>query len=534
MLGKQTIRRGLHGAYLVLLFFQDVNAQSLSTPLHESTAANTTPSSRATVTPRKERSNLCNFSQLSVCWRPSPPYIMNDTKSGQMKGIFDEAINKIISVCCDQTKNSSWLKYKYEASSFSDLTECMYKDFDIVLPIVPSQVEANPYIMKRSLRLIQPPGIAVIKNGRKLEEEATSNVLKELSQYWTVLVLVVLLSLIFGILVWLLDCRANTEEFPKEFWRGSLEGIWWAFVTMTTVGYGDKAPRFLLARIVSVIWMFVSIILMTYLTAIMTTSLTFGTLTDNKIIDQKTLGALNGSQEYSEGWKEGAMVKQYQDIKDLAEGLAKDEVDGLLLDAFTANYLINNDWQNRRDLRRFERVKILDRLFSIRVFLPLPKEDRRRLEICVRRGSEEYFKTDIAYKYMLPNIDIGQSNPWNQRLYLFRSTEPLFRKSLCLLLGILAAFIVIGLAWELVKRQRMQTFRVNKNGPTRPIEMNALLTRRELKDIVDNIDEVERCLDKILEVKEAYNNLDDCWSAGNESQRESCLITSVGNHSTKT
>ena len=64
--------------------------------------------------------------------------------------------------------------------------------------------------------------------------------------------------------------------------------------------------------------------------------------------------------------------------------------------------------------------------------------------------------------------------------------------------------------------------------------MNALLTRRELKDIVDNIDEVERCLDKILEVKEAYNNLDDCWSAGNESQRESCLITSAGNHSTKT
>ncbi|XP_068738723.1 uncharacterized protein [Montipora capricornis] len=480
MLGKQTIRRGLHGAYLVLLFFQDVNAQSSSTPLHESTGANTTPSSRATVTSRKERSNLCNFSQLSVCWRPSPPYIMNDTKSGQMKGIFDEAINKIISVCCNQTKNSSWLKYKYEASSFSDLTECMYKDFDIVLPIVPSQVEANPYIRQRSLRLIQSPGIAVIKNGRKLEEEATSNVLKELSQYWTVLVLVVLLSLIFGILVWLLvNCRANTEEFPKEFWRGSLEGIWWAFVTMTTVGYGDKAPRFLLARIVSVIWMFVSIILMTYLTAIMTTSLTFGTLTDNKIIDQKTLGALNGSQEYSEGWKEGAMVKQYQDIKDLAEGLAKDEVDGLLLDAFTANYLINNDWQNRGDLGRFQKVEILDRPFSIRPFLPLPKEDRRRLEICVRRRSEQYFKTDIAYKYMLPNIDLS---PW----------------------------LVMTVTFE--NECYNMSHKAHRDERT---------THKErIKDIVNKIDEVERCLDKILELKEAYNNLDDCWSAGNERQRQ--------------
>lgn len=47
--------------------------------------------------------------------------------------------------------------------------------------------------------------------------------------------------------------------------------------------------------------------------------------------------------------------------------------------------------------------------------------------------------------------------------------------------------------------------------------MNVLFIRRELKDIVDNIDEVERCFDKILELKEVYNNLDDCWSDGNES-----------------
>ena len=32
------------------------------------------------------------------------------------------------------------------------------------------------------------------------------------------------------------DSRSNAEEFPRSFLRGSLEGIWWAFVTMTTVG----------------------------------------------------------------------------------------------------------------------------------------------------------------------------------------------------------------------------------------------------------------------------------------------------------
>ena len=28
----------------------------------------------------------------------------------------------------------------------------------------------------------------------------------------------------------------NEEEFPRSFTKGSYEGFWWAFVTMTTVG----------------------------------------------------------------------------------------------------------------------------------------------------------------------------------------------------------------------------------------------------------------------------------------------------------
>ena len=32
------------------------------------------------------------------------------------------------------------------------------------------------------------------------------------------------------------DSSKNPDEFPKSFIRGTLEGIWWTFVTMTTVG----------------------------------------------------------------------------------------------------------------------------------------------------------------------------------------------------------------------------------------------------------------------------------------------------------
>ena len=29
----------------------------------------------------------------------------------------------------------------------------------------------------------------------------------------------------------------NEEEFPRSFSKGAYEGFWWAFVSMTTVGY---------------------------------------------------------------------------------------------------------------------------------------------------------------------------------------------------------------------------------------------------------------------------------------------------------
>lgn len=525
VLRKQRMTENLLSAYFAwFLLFQLIQPQFLSAALNESSAANNTSNVTTTSNPstnnisRKEMQQKCNFGQLSVCWRASPPYIMNDTRSGQMTGIFHDAINKIVSESCngevDERGNASWLHYNYKASNFSDLTQCMRGGYDIVLPILFSQqIEDNGYLRIRSHKLIRTPGIAVIKNGKKLEEAAKANVLDELKEYWTVLVLVVLLSFIFGILMWFLDSHTNSEQFSQEFFRGSLDGVWWAFVTMVTVGYGDKAPRFLLARIVAVIWMFLSVIVMTYLTGVMTATLTFGTLTDNGNIEQKKMGVLDESQEYLEGWREGAIVRQYRDLEALANGFAEDEVEGLLLDAFVASYMLNNDWATRTNSVQFERVKILDRPFPIGLYAPRFKKLHWQLESDLERGIKKYHDRDIyaiAYEYVRSKFnDIGQSSPWNKRLYLFNSREPLFKKCLYVLLGILAALLVIGSVLGVVKRQRVQSFNLDRKGHKMPINMRASLTKGELRDVMESVGEVEKCLGKILELKEAYKKLDN-------------------------
>ncbi len=103
---------------------------------------------------------------------------------------------------------------------------------------------------------------------------------------------------VFGILIWVFERKKNNEEFHGGI-RGIWEGFWWSAVTMTTVGYGDKSPKTIGGRIVSLIWMFTAIIIISGFTAGIASSLTVNNIssTSNKISDFKNqkLGTIEGS-----------------------------------------------------------------------------------------------------------------------------------------------------------------------------------------------------------------------------------------------
>ena len=87
------------------------------------------------------------------------------------------------------------------------------------------------------------------------------------------------LLLIAATLVWLFERHANPEHFNPRPLRGITDGLWWAAVTLTTVGYGDKAPRTRAGRVIGVIWMFAAVVLIALFTAQVTSSLTVTSLT---------------------------------------------------------------------------------------------------------------------------------------------------------------------------------------------------------------------------------------------------------------
>jgi ABC-type amino acid transport substrate-binding protein len=110
-----------------------------------------------------------------------------------------------------------------------------------------------------------------------------SGVLGSLSSAFTPQVLAAIgallgLLLVVGTLIWLLE-RRQKSHFDARPSYGIADGVWFAAVTMTTTGYGDKVPVTTWGRIIAMTWMFASIFLVALFSATLASSFVVHRLT---------------------------------------------------------------------------------------------------------------------------------------------------------------------------------------------------------------------------------------------------------------
>lgn len=151
------------------------------------------------------------------------------------------------------------------------------------------------------------------------------------------IVALALVQLAIGSLVWALERRANPEQFPDKASYGIASGFWWATVTMTTVGYGDKAPKSALGRTVALIWMLASVIIIASVTATIASSLTVERL-DARLRGPEDLhrfevGVIRATT--GEGFlrDEKIVTHDYASADEALAALSTGEIDALVWDA---------------------------------------------------------------------------------------------------------------------------------------------------------------------------------------------------------
>lgn len=191
---------------------------------------------------------------------------------------------------------------------------------------------------------------------------------------WVVLLLLLLL-LFWGLLVWIFERHENKDEFGGSATEGIGSGFWWAAVTMTTVGYGDKSPRSLGGRIVGFIWMFTAIIVISFFTASIASSLTVTQL-DSRVSGPGDLpnvqtGVLTGSATI--GYLEDMNVQPvtYSSIEEGLIAVENEEIDAFVHDAPIIRYHTRNNFRGR--------VRVLPNSFNEQYYgiaLPLNSDYR--------------------------------------------------------------------------------------------------------------------------------------------------------------
>ena len=214
-----------------------------------------------------------------------------------------------------------------------------------------------------------------------------------------VLTLLILLILFWGFLVWIFERKENSDEFGGTTAEGVGNGFWWAAVTMTTVGYGDRSPRTLGGRIVGFIWMFTAIIVISFFTASIASSLTVTQL-DSRVSGPEDLpfvrvGALAESATLAYLDEERIGASSFSTISEGLLAVEQNQIDAFVHDAPILQYYSQIDHRST--------VRILPNTFNDQYYgiaLPLNSPDRNEINQILLEyiASDEW--NDMVNRYL--------------------------------------------------------------------------------------------------------------------------------------
>lgn len=153
--------------------------------------------------------------------------------------------------------------------------------------------------------------------------------------------------------IWLAERHSN-PDFPVDYRSGIWEAFWWAAVTATTVGYGDKTPTGKVGRIFGLFWMFVGLFLLAYFTAGIASAVAIdrveGQINGPEDLRRHDVGVVADSLADDYLGLQGIRATEYVGADEAYAALRSGSIDAVVHDAAVLQHYVGGEGRDDFDL----------------------------------------------------------------------------------------------------------------------------------------------------------------------------------------
>ena len=189
-----------------------------------------------------------------------------------------------------------------------------------------------------------------------------------------------ILLIIGGHLIWFAErsSKKRSTSFHRSYLPGVFEGMYWALITASTIGYGDKVPQRWTGRILAAILILIFLPLFGFFIAQLSADLTMQNLRSNINGPQDLMGkrvaVVDKTTSFHYMRNERAYLDIFERVEDAIDALLKAEVDAVVYDAPNLLYYANGEGRDQ--------VMVVGKKFEPQNYgLALPQGDPLREKI---------------------------------------------------------------------------------------------------------------------------------------------------------
>ena len=198
-------------------------------------------------------------------------------------------------------------------------------------------------------------------------------------------------------LIWAFERNHKTGHF-KGGVKGFGSALWFAAVTMTTVGYGDKTPSTLAGRLVSFLWMLIGVLLVASFTAAVAASVAAARV--NEMVTRPSdlyrvsCGVMADSVPQQYLRKQGIPSRSFPSVEAALQALSNGEIEAVVADRISLRYLAATMGRDNPGIHfRVSPVSFQNVFIAVPVHSKLPEFEDINVALLSTTSSEKWQDT---------------------------------------------------------------------------------------------------------------------------------------------